>query len=146
MIIVPGVVGPAVQLVHGCRTKGEFRGVGAPDDDGAGLLQAPDHRGIVRGNQILESRHTIAVGGALLINIDLDGDRDTVQRADRAVLLQDFVVGCSLFQRRVRLIDDDGVQMTVLGPDPVDDRAYGIRGADTRIPDGSGQLHGAPLP
>ena len=87
MIIVPRIVGPTVQFVDCCRPKRKFRGIG-PTDDRSGLLQIPDNRRIVWRNHVLESRHAIAVGGAFLIDIDLDADRDTVQRANWAMIFR----------------------------------------------------------
>ena len=78
MIVVPRIVGPTVQRVDCCRPKRKFRGIGPPDDDRSGL-QNFDNRRIVWRNNILESRYAIAVGGAFLIDIDLDADRDTVR-------------------------------------------------------------------
>ncbi len=73
----------AVQRVVGHQPHGEGRRVGAPDEDGAGGAQVGRHRAVLGGDLVGEGDDAVGGGMAALVDVDLDGHRHAVQRAER---------------------------------------------------------------
>ena len=96
--------------------KRKFGRVGAADNDGAGPCQVLDEGRVLRRNHIREGRNAIAGRLALLVDIDLDGDRDAVQRAHRTGLAQRGIKIPRALNCLVPQIVDHGIQVTVHVP------------------------------
>ena len=72
-----------MQRVVGEYPHGEGGCIGAPHDDGAGMLQVGDNRAVFVGDEVLERDHAVVGRQTGLIDIDLGGDRNAMQRRQR---------------------------------------------------------------
>ena len=124
----------------------ERRGVGAPEDDGAGRPQARHDRAVGRRDAILAQRHAVGCGEPGLIEVDLDGDRNAGERSrvvaagdrrvDRGGLPKD-IVGPAV---------DHGVQRRVHRLETFDRRAGDVRRRGRPRPCEGGDLAARHLP
>ena len=70
-----------MQRVVGVEPHREFRGIGAPDNNGAGLSEIRRYWRIIGGYQVFQSGQAIGGGLAFDVDIGLDRDRHAVQRS-----------------------------------------------------------------
>ena len=80
---VARVQGMSVQRVTREPAHRKGRRIGATDDDRAGIAQVGHDRAVLLGNVVLLDAYAIGVEAALLVDINLYGDRHPGQHAGR---------------------------------------------------------------
>ena len=64
----------------------ECRHIGAADNDSAGRTEVGDHRRIIGSDQVAEGDDAVIGRMTLLVGVDFDRHRHTVQRAESVAL------------------------------------------------------------
>jgi len=140
----PGIQRAAVQVVLGEPAKREARGVGAAHRDGAGAAQVGHHRAVGRRDQVTPGDHAMGGRSAGKVDIDLDGDRHAVQRAERFAGRHGAIGRPGLRQRRLGEHIDHRVDRGIDGGDPIEAGLHRLAAADQPGADAVGEIDRVP--
>ena len=125
----PGVVSAAIERVVRIGAEGKFGRVGASDHDDACLLQVFHHRGVMLCDDVTQGEYPVRRCMTGLIDVDLDGDGEPVQRAGGGATGAGLVERHRAFHRLIAEVFDNGVQVGVHRVHPCDGGADGGFGA-----------------
>ena len=106
-------MGRAVQVIVAEPAVRESGRVGTPDEDGARLAKIRNHRAVFFCDDVAEFDDAVGGGVAALVDIDLGGDGNAVQRSEPCAGLDG---GVGLVPRSQRLLSEDfdnGVQRRI---------------------------------
>src|SRR5208283_4712114 len=80
---IPGISHRAVVRIVAGRAVGKFVHVGFAEDNGASPFEGRDNRGVTQGNEVMQNLGARRGADTRRVDVVLQGDGDTVQRAER---------------------------------------------------------------
>src|ERR1700735_1624843 len=104
---MPRIEGAPVQRIVRGETHGNFRSVGAADDDGTRIAKIADEWRVVVGDEIGEGWDSVGGCVTSLVYVHLDCDRDTEERPLLGQRLEFLIGGGCLGERLIGEIDDN---------------------------------------
>ena len=143
---VPRIQRASVQRVVGEVTCAERWNVCSPDDDGSSFTQVSDWRTVCVRNSVLESDNSISSGPPRAVDINLDCDRDTVERVEGLSLADSRIGAVSVGERLVSKKVNDGIQVRVDLLEASDAARHGFTTRNLTCANAMGQIDRLPAP
>ena len=137
-----GLLVDAVDLVVALPVGEVQRHVGLAEQGDAGIDHALRHQRVLLGDVVLEGGIAPGRGQARDVERLLDGHRHAVQRPQLLPRLDRLVGRPGPLARALDVGGDDGVELGIVGFDPLEIEVQKFEAADLLLPDRGGELLG----